>query len=59
MKKYKIVSSAAEAQANAYAVVYVPTGEVVSRHESRTEALAAVRRYESADAKRRYLKDLP
>ena len=61
MRRYKIICKAAEypGQADTYAVVYVPTGEAVSRHESRTEAVAAVRRYESADAKRRYLKDLP
>ena len=58
MKKYKIVSNAAEAQADAYAVVYAPSGEVVSHHDSKTEAGAAVRRYESADAKRR-LRDFP
>ena len=58
MRKYKIVSNAAEAQADIYAVVYVPSGEVVSHHDSRTEAGAAVRRYESADAKRR-LRDIP
>jgi hypothetical protein len=52
MKKYKIISNAAEAQADAYAVVYVPRGEVLSRHRSSADARTAVRRYESADAKR-------
>ena len=45
-------------QADTYVVVYVPTGEVMSQHESTAEAIAVVRRYESADAKRRYLKAL-
>ena len=58
MKKYKIVNHAAEARADAYAVVYVLSGEVVSHHDSKTEARAAVRKYESADAKRR-LRDIP
>jgi len=59
MRKYKIVCNDAAAQADSYAVVYVPGGEVVSHHDSRTEAGAAARRYESADAKRRYLNGLP
>jgi len=58
MKKYKIINHAAEARADAYAVVYVPSGEVFSHHDSKTEAGAAVRKYESADAKRR-LRDIP
>jgi len=59
MRKYQIVWKAAEhPEADTYMVVYVPSGEVVSHHDSRTEAGAAVRRYESADAKRR-LKDIP
>jgi len=61
MRKYQIVSNAAEAEAHAdaCAVVHAPSGEVLSQHESTVEARAAVRKYESADAKRRYLKDLP
>ena len=58
MRKYKIVSNAAEAEADAYAVVHAPSGEILSQHESTAEAQTAVRRYESAEAKRRYLKGL-
>ena len=60
MRKYKIVWRAAEhpEQADTYVVVDVPSGEVLSQHESSAEARAAVRRYESADAKRR-LRDIP
>jgi len=46
MRKYKIVSKAAVAQADVYAVVHVPSGEVLSQHESSAEARAAVCRYE-------------
>ena len=58
--KYKIVRKAAEypEQADTYVVVDVPSGEVLSQDESLAEARAVVRRYESADAKRRYLKGL-
>ena len=60
MSKYKIACKAIEyGQADTYVVVDVPSGEVLSQHESLTEARGVVRRYESADAKRRYLKDLP
>jgi hypothetical protein len=61
MRRYKIVCKAADypGQADTYVVVYVPSGEVLSQHESLAEARAVVGRYESADAKRRYLKDLP
>ena len=38
-------------QANTYVVLYVPTSEVISQHESMAEARAVVRRYESADVK--------
>jgi len=60
MKKYQIVWKAAEhpEQAHTYVVVDVPSGEVLSQHESSAEARAAVRRFESADAKRWYLKGL-
>jgi hypothetical protein len=60
IREYKIVRKAAEypEQADTYVVVDVPSGEVLSQHESTAEARAAVRKYESADAKRRYLKDL-
>ena len=60
IRKYKIVRKAAAypEQADIYMVVDVPSGEVLSQHESLDEARAAVRKYESADAKRRYLKDL-
>ena len=60
MSKYKIVCKAAECpeQADTYVVLYVPTGEVLSQHESTAEARAVVRRHESTDAKRRYLKGL-
>jgi len=60
VRKYKIVWRAAEhpEQADTYVVVDVPSGEVLSQHESSAEARAAVRRYESADAKRR-LRDIP
>jgi len=58
--KYKIVCMAAyPEQADTYLVIYVPSGEVLSQHESWAEARAVVRRQESADVKRRYLKDLP
>jgi hypothetical protein len=59
MRKYKIVCNAAEAQTDMYALVYVPSGEVLSQHKSSAEARAAVRQYESADTKRRYLRDIP
>ena len=60
MRKYKIVCMAAEypEQADTYLVIYVPSGEVLSQHESWAEARAVVRRHESVDAKRRYLQDL-
>ena len=60
MRKYKIVWKAAEhpEQTDTYVVVHVPSGEVLSQHESSAEARAAVRQYESANAKRRYLKDI-
>ena len=59
MSKYKIACKAVEyGQAETYVVVDMPSGEVLSKHESLAEARAAVRRYESADAKRLYLKGL-
>jgi hypothetical protein len=60
IRKYKIVGKAAEypEQADTYVVVDAPSGEVLSQHESLDAARAAVRKYESADSKRRYLKDL-
>ena len=60
MRKYKIVWKAAESseQTDTYVVVDVPSGEVLSQHESGAEARAAVRRYECADARRR-LRDIP
>jgi hypothetical protein len=60
MRKYKIVFKAAEPpeQDDTYVVVYVPSGEVLSQHESSVEARDAVRRYECADAKRR-LRGIP
>jgi len=60
MSKYKIACKAVEyGQAETYVVADIPSGEVLSKHESLAEARAAVRRYESADAKRRYLRDIP
>ena len=61
MRQYKIVCKVAEnpGQADTYVVIDVPSGEALSQHESLTEARVVVRRYECADAKRRYLKDLP
>ena len=49
MRKYKIVWRAAEypGQASTYVVVDMQSGEVVSQHDSKTKARAAVRRYES------------
>ena len=40
LRKYQIVSNAAEAEAHAdaYAVVHAPSGEVLSQHESLDEA---------------------
>ena len=60
ISKYKIVRNAADysEQADTYVVVDVPSGDVLSQHESTAEARAVVRKYESTDAKRRYLKDL-
>ena len=60
MRRYKIICKAAKypGQADTYVVVYVPSGEVLSQHESLAEARAVVRRHESADAKRRYLQGL-
>ena len=60
MRRYKIVCKAAEypEQAGTYVVVDVPSGEVPSQYESLAELRAVVRRYESADAKRLYLKGL-
>ena len=57
IRKYKIVRKAAEypERADTYVVVDVPSGEVLSQHESPAEARAVVRKLQSADAKR-YLK---
>jgi len=59
MSKYKIAYKVAEyGQADIYVVIDMPSGEVRSKHVSFAEARAAVHRYESADAKRRYLRDI-
>jgi hypothetical protein len=54
MRRYKIVCKAADypGQADTYVVVYVPSGEVLSQHESPAEARAVVRKLQSADAER-------
>lgn len=36
-----------------FTVIYEPTYENLSHHESRSEALAAVKRYEAADKRRK------
>lgn len=60
MRKYKIAWKAAKhpEKADTYVIVHMPSGEVVSQHETSAEARAAIRQYESADAKRSYLKNI-
>lgn len=40
-----------------FIVVYLPTNENLSHHENMSEARAAVKRYEAADARRHTIAD--
>ena len=51
-RHYKIVV-AMEKCVETFKVICTVTGETISIHESRTEAQAAVRRYQAADVRRR------
>src|SRR5262249_20210901 len=50
-RRYKIVV-ATEKSVKTFKVICAVTGETISIHESRTQAEAAVRRYQAADARR-------
>ena len=50
-RRYKIVV-ATEKSVKTFKVICAVTGETISIHESRTQAEAAVRRYQAADVRR-------
>jgi hypothetical protein len=53
MQKYSIVETQKpDDPAPTYSVRFLPTGENLSHHETRSEARAAMRRYEAADKRR-------